>query len=194
PAHPGRGDLRDRPVRPGAAAARPAGPADAPPPGLGRDRAGQPVGDDPVPVAPDRVRHGQLPRPAGGPGAGPGARPDGRSGGREPTHRAAGVRGHVVGPVAGVPPGRARLAGSTVHAWRVGAERAETYLRLRAEAELRRVAAELRRADAAAGDAQADPPGTPVTTAEMAHWKAARARPDIRAAGAARPTLPPPAP
>ena len=39
PAHPGRGDLRDRPVRPGPAAARPAGAADAPPPGLGRDRA-----------------------------------------------------------------------------------------------------------------------------------------------------------
>ena len=46
PAHPGRGELRDRPVRPGAAAARPAGAVDAPPPGLGRDRAGQPVGDD----------------------------------------------------------------------------------------------------------------------------------------------------
>ena len=36
PAHAGRGDLRDRPVRPGPAAARPAGAADAPPPGLGR--------------------------------------------------------------------------------------------------------------------------------------------------------------
>ena len=52
--------LRDRPVRPGAAAARPAGAADAPPAGLGRDRAGQPVGDDAVPLAPDRVRRGQL--------------------------------------------------------------------------------------------------------------------------------------
>ena len=50
---------------PGAAAAGPAGAVDAPPPSLGWDRAGQPVGDDHVPVAPDRVRHGQLRRPAG---------------------------------------------------------------------------------------------------------------------------------
>jgi len=38
----------------------------------------------------------------------------------------------------------------------VGDERAETYLRLRAEAELRRVGAELRRLDAAAEDVWAD--------------------------------------
>src|SRR5690349_11056817 len=62
-----------------------------------------------------------------------------------------------------------------VHAWKVGDERAETYLHLRAEAELRRVSAELRRADAAAGDARADPRLIPFGPAEMAHWKVLRA-------------------
>src|SRR6266566_893145 len=79
------------------------------PPGLGRDRAGQPVGDDPVPVAPDRVRHGQFRRPAGRPGAGPADRPDGQPLGSRTARLAAGVRDRPVGPVAGVPPGRARV-------------------------------------------------------------------------------------
>src|SRR5512138_634174 len=85
-------------------------------------------------------------------------------------------------------PGRARLAGSTrparsVPCWRVGAERAETYLRLRAEAELRRAGAELRRLDAAAGDSQADPGMTPFRTAEMAGWTIVRAGRILVAAG-----------
>jgi hypothetical protein len=70
-----------------------------------------------------------------------------------------------------------------MHAWRVGDERAETYLRLRAEAELRRVSAELRRADAAAGDAPADPGTMPFGTAEMAYWKVLRAGRILVAAG-----------
>src|SRR6266700_3303652 len=78
-----------------------------------RGRHGQPVGDDLVPVAPDRVRHGQFRRPAGRPGAGPADRPDGRPVGSRAAHLAAGVRDHAVGPVAGVPPSRARLAGNT---------------------------------------------------------------------------------
>ena len=57
----------------------------------------------------------------------------------------------------------------------MGDERAETYLRLRAEAELRRVSAELRRADAAAGDAPPDPSAMPFATSEMAYWKVLRA-------------------
>ena len=65
----------------------------------------------------------------------------------------------------------------------MGDERAETYLRLRAEAELRRVAAELRRADAAAGDAQADPRTMPFGTSEMAQWKVVRAGRILVAAG-----------
>ena len=50
----------------------------------------------------------------------------------------------------------------------MGDERAETYLRLRAEAELRRAAAELRRLDAAAEDLWADPGMSPFQKAEMA--------------------------
>lgn len=65
----------------------------------------------------------------------------------------------------------------------MGDERAETYLRLRAEAELRRVSTELRRADAAAGDAQADPSTMPFGTAEMAYWKVLRAGRILVAAG-----------
>jgi hypothetical protein len=60
----------------------------------------------------------------------------------------------------------------------VGDERAETCLRLRAEAELRRVSAELRRADAAAGatpGVRADPSTMPFGAAEMAYWKVLRA-------------------
>jgi hypothetical protein len=65
----------------------------------------------------------------------------------------------------------------------VGDERAETYLRLRAEAELRRACAELRRLDAAAGDVWADPGMVPFGTAEMAGWKVVRAGRILVAAG-----------
>ena len=65
---------------------------------------GQPVGDDPVPVAPDRVRHGQFRRPAGRPGAGPADFPGWRPVGGRTAGLAAGVRDRAVGPVAGVPP------------------------------------------------------------------------------------------
>ena len=65
----------------------------------------------------------------------------------------------------------------------MGDERAEIYLRLRAEAELRRVSAELRRADAAAGDARADPRVIPFGPAEMAYWKVLRAGRILVAAG-----------
>jgi len=69
----------------------------------------------------------------------------------------------------------------------VGDERAETYLRLRAEAELRQVSAELQRADAAAdtaaGAAQADPSTIPFGPAEMAYWKVLRAGRILVAAG-----------
>jgi hypothetical protein len=65
----------------------------------------------------------------------------------------------------------------------VGDERAETYLRLRAEAELRRAAAELRRLDAAAEDLWADPGMSPFQTAEMAGWKVIRAGRILVAAG-----------
>ncbi len=81
PAHPGRGDVRDRPVRPGAAAAGPAGAGHAPPAGVGRGGHGQPVGDDPVPVARDRARHRQFAGHADRPGAGPADRADERPGG-----------------------------------------------------------------------------------------------------------------
>jgi hypothetical protein len=70
-----------------------------------------------------------------------------------------------------------------VHAWRVGDERAETYLRLRAEAELRRAGAELRHLDAAAGDAPADPRMMPFGTSETAQWKVLRAGRILVAAG-----------
>jgi hypothetical protein len=75
------------------------------------------------------------------------------------------------------------LPARTVHAWRVGDERAETYLRLPAEAELRRAGAELRRLDAAAEDVWADPGMTPFRTSEMAGWKVVRAGRILVAAG-----------
>jgi hypothetical protein len=65
----------------------------------------------------------------------------------------------------------------------VGDERAETYLRLRAEAELRRAGAELRRLDAAAEDVWADPGMAPFGTSEMAGWKVIRAGRILVAAG-----------
>jgi hypothetical protein len=65
----------------------------------------------------------------------------------------------------------------------VGDERAETYLRRLAEAELRRAGAELRRLDAAAGDLWADPGMTPFAIAEGAAWKVGRAGRILVAAG-----------
>ena len=75
PAHAGRGHLRHRPGRPRPAAAAGAGPADAPPAGLGRGRAGQPVRDDAVPLAPVRVPGGEPGRIADRPAARPAHRP-----------------------------------------------------------------------------------------------------------------------
>ena len=65
----------------------------------------------------------------------------------------------------------------------MGDERAETYLRLRAEAELRQAGAELRRLDAAAEDVWADPGMTPFRISEMAGWKVVRAGRILVAAG-----------
>jgi hypothetical protein len=73
-------------------------------------------------------------------------------------------------------------AGS-VQAWRVGDERAETYLGLLAEAELRRAGDQLRRLDAAAEDVSAHPGMAPLRTLESAAWKVARAGLILVAAG-----------
>src|ERR1700722_11184077 len=117
PAHPGRGDVRDRPVRPGAAAAGLAGAGHAPAAGVGRGGHGQPVGDDPVPVARDRARNRQFAGDADRPGAGPADRADERAVGGRAAGLAAGVRDRAGGPVAGVPPGRT-LAGAQGQAGR----------------------------------------------------------------------------
>src|SRR6266568_2575786 len=90
--------------------AQPAGGAELADPGLDLALQCLEPGDDPVPVAPDRVRHGQLRRPAGRPGAGPAHRAGERPVGSRTARLAAGVRDRAVGPVAGVPPGGARLA------------------------------------------------------------------------------------
>ena len=67
----------------------------------------------------------------------------------------------------------------------MGDERAETYLRLRAEAELRRAGDQLRALDAAAGtDLWSDPGMSPFATAEGAGWKVIRAGRILVAAGA----------
>ena len=65
----------------------------------------------------------------------------------------------------------------------MGDERAETYLRLLAEAELRRVGDQLRRLDIAAKDIWADPGMTPFRTSESATWKVVRAGRILVAAG-----------
>ena len=70
-----------------------------------------------------------------------------------------------------------------MQAWRVGEERAETYLRLLAEAELRRAGDQLRGLDAAAGtDARSDP-GMEHAIAERALWRVIRAGRILVAAG-----------
>jgi hypothetical protein len=72
-----------------------------------------------------------------------------------------------------------------VQAWRVGDERAETYLGLLAEAELRRAGDRLRGLDAAAGtDLWSDPGMAPFTAAESAAWKVIRAGRILVVAGA----------
>jgi hypothetical protein len=66
----------------------------------------------------------------------------------------------------------------------MGDERAETYLRLLAEAELRRASIELRVFDAAAGpDSFSDPRRSPFRTADIASWKIGRAGRILVAAG-----------
>jgi hypothetical protein len=66
----------------------------------------------------------------------------------------------------------------------MGDERAETYLRLLAEAELRRASIELRVFDAAAGtDSFSDPRMSPFRTADIASWKIGRAGRILVAAG-----------
>jgi hypothetical protein len=71
-----------------------------------------------------------------------------------------------------------------VQAWRVGEERAETYLRLLAEAELRRAGDQLRCLDAAAGTDGASGPGSERATADRALWKVIRAGRILVAVGA----------
>jgi hypothetical protein len=72
-----------------------------------------------------------------------------------------------------------------VQAWGVGDERAETYLRLLAEAELRRAGDQLRGLDAAAGTGEWSDPGmAPFAAAESAQWRVVRAGRILAAAGA----------
>jgi len=63
-------------------------------------------------------------------------------------------------------------------------ERAETYVRLRAEVELRRVGDQLRGLDAVAGTGDRPAPGMPFALAETALWKVIRAGRILVAAGA----------
>lgn len=72
----------------------------------------------------------------------------------------------------------------TVQAWRVGDERAETYLRLLAESELRRAGERLRAVDAAGTDVRSDRGMAPFATAEGAQWTVGRAGRILVVAGA----------
>ena len=66
----------------------------------------------------------------------------------------------------------------------MGNERAETYLRVLAESELRRVGARLRLLDAAAGtDVRSGPDSSLFVTAERAQWKVVRTARILLAAG-----------
>jgi hypothetical protein len=79
----------------------------------------------------------------------------------------------------------------------VGDERAETYLRVLAEAELRRVSSRLRLLDAAAGtDVWSPPDSSLFVTAERAQWKVGRTGRILLAAGVLgrRPAPPSPEP
>ena len=80
---------------------------------------------------------------------------------------------------------RASVAASGVHPWKVGNERAETYLRLLAEVELRRAGDQLRGLDAA-GDADVwrDPRIAASAEADSALWTVIRAGQILVAAGA----------
>ncbi len=72
-----------------------------------------------------------------------------------------------------------------MQAWKVGNERAETYLRLLAEVELRRAGDQLRGLDAAAGTGEWSDPGmAPFAAAESALWRVVRAGRILAAAGA----------
>ena len=71
-----------------------------------------------------------------------------------------------------------------MQAWRVGDERAVTYLWLLTEAMLRQAGGQLRALDAAAGtDVWSDPGMAPFTTAESAQWKVGRTAQILVAAG-----------
>jgi hypothetical protein len=71
-----------------------------------------------------------------------------------------------------------------VQAWRVGKERAETYLRMLAEAGLRRAGRHLRDLDAAASTDGSSAPGLEHATTERALWKVIQAGRILVAAGA----------
>ena len=71
-----------------------------------------------------------------------------------------------------------------MQAWRVGDERTETYLRLLAEAELRRVGEQIRRVDAMAGiEARSREGMSLFGTTERAQWKVVRTARILVAAG-----------
>src|SRR5580704_12553318 len=77
-----------------------------------------------------------------------------------------------------------RGTGRAVQAWRVGDERAETYVRVLAEAVLRQAGDRLRSLDAAAGtDTWSDPGLAPFATTESAQAKVGRAARILVAAG-----------
>jgi hypothetical protein len=77
-----------------------------------------------------------------------------------------------------------RGTGRAVQAWRVGDERAETYVRVLAEAVLRQAGDRLRALDAAAGtDMWSDPGLAPFATTESAQAKVGRAARILVAAG-----------
>ena len=71
-----------------------------------------------------------------------------------------------------------------VQAGRVGDERAETYVRLLAEAELRRAGDRLRQLDSALGTDWSDPGMEPFQVSEMAQWRVIRAGRILAAADA----------
>ena len=85
----------------------------------------------------------------------------------------------------GGPAGGGGVLRGKVQAWRVGDERAETYLRLLAEVELRRAGDQLRGLDAAAGTGEWSDPGmAPFAAAESAQWRVVRAGRILAAADA----------
>ena len=95
------------------------------------------------------------------------------------------VTSRASGADVGVPAGWRGFRAGRVQAWRVGDERAETYLRLLAEVELRRAGDQLRGLDAAAGMGEWSDPGmAPFAAAESAQWRVVRAGWILVAAGA----------